>query len=610
MLNSLKIKNYKCFKQTENIKFGANWSVIVGKNNSGKSALLKICNFTKEGSVPYRGQNSNIGFPLDPTTEIEFDIGIHGNDLKRVMLQTGSELLWNRAGPGFSNASPIENQIKDQFEELISIGQARLTGRLLLSQQIVAPVMLDQNQVKVYPSDNCSKIIPLPASQSFRVLEGNAGRNDNLFHNFVANYWNQAIYVFNAERLYIGASVVTDNLTLESNAANLAQVVQRLKQQRVRFDEYVDAVREVIPEITDIVPSATSQQGSTEIKISLVDRSLNREDLHFSLQECGTGVSQVLAILFVAISSNFPRIIVIDEPNSFLHPGAAKQLVRVLWKYPQHQYIISTHSSEIIQEVDPDQIILVQWTPDGSQVTGLEKDKFQHLQLILSEVGSRFSDLFGPDAIIWVEGPTEVECFGRILRNFNLALARGVKLVPMLTPDEWTGKKKEKFFEMVANLSNTISIAPKILAYCRDREIFTDAEVANSISQSDGRMRFLRRRQYENYLLVPQAIAALLGEIGVITSEADISNWIAKNGGDQKYGRFPNWSGATDDVNWLRQVNANKLLRDLFASLPETPQEYRKVEYGTRLTEWLLLNDPDYLSEVSSFVAELCELSA
>jgi predicted ATPase len=45
----------------------------------------------------------------------------------------------------------------------------------------------------------------------------------------------------------------------------------------------------------------------------------------------------VLAILYVVMTSNHPQTIIIDEPQSFLHPGAVKKLIEVLKQYPQHQ---------------------------------------------------------------------------------------------------------------------------------------------------------------------------------------------------------------------------------------------------------------------------------
>ncbi|MFM9975451.1 MAG: AAA family ATPase, partial [Beijerinckiaceae bacterium] len=39
-IKRLKIKNYKGFNESDWIEFGPGFNVIVGQNNSGKSALL------------------------------------------------------------------------------------------------------------------------------------------------------------------------------------------------------------------------------------------------------------------------------------------------------------------------------------------------------------------------------------------------------------------------------------------------------------------------------------------------------------------------------------------------------------------------------------------
>lgn len=58
----------------------------------------------------------------------------------------------------------------------------------------------------------------------------------------------------------------------------------------------------------------------------------------------------------MAICTNYHRI-VIDEPQSYLHPGAAKKLIEILQEFPQHQYFIATHSAEIIAAANPSTIV-------------------------------------------------------------------------------------------------------------------------------------------------------------------------------------------------------------------------------------------------------------
>ena len=66
------------------------------------------------------------------------------------------------------------------------------------------------------------------------------------------------------------------------------------------------------------------------IKLWHIKQETDREDLAFPISESGTGVGQVLAMLFVALNSKYPRSIIIDEPQSFLHPSALRKLLEIL----------------------------------------------------------------------------------------------------------------------------------------------------------------------------------------------------------------------------------------------------------------------------------------
>src|SRR5205807_561938 len=92
-----------------------------------------------------------------------------------------------------------------------------------------------------------------------------------------------------------------------------------------------------------------------------------RDDLAIPLAECGTGIGQVLSILYVVLKSE-GNIIIIDEPNSFLHPRAAKALVSILREDRRNQYIISTHSPEVIVAAEPDRLFVLRFASEKTEV--------------------------------------------------------------------------------------------------------------------------------------------------------------------------------------------------------------------------------------------------
>jgi predicted ATP-dependent endonuclease of OLD family len=154
-----------------------------------------------------------------------------------------------------------------------------------------------------------------------------------------------------------------------------------------------------------------------------------QNDLNFTLAESGTGVGQVLAILCVAMS--LPEsIIIIDEPNAFFHPGAAKTLMHILKQY-SHQYVISTHSAELISACSPSTIHIVGFNNGESTIKHLAGADIEGIRLLLADLGMNLTDVFGAERIIWVEGYTEKECFPLLLKHLKAHLSSCTYIVPV-----------------------------------------------------------------------------------------------------------------------------------------------------------------------------------
>src|SRR5262249_37757998 len=149
-----------------------------------------------------------------------------------------------------------------------------------------------------------------------------------------------------AERLNIGISEFGNESELNPDASNLPRVLFNLfGESPGRYQKFISHVSTIFPNIKYISVAGGRQSGTLEIRVWMND--LERSDLSVSLSECGTGVGQVLAILYVVMTIGAGTVVV-DEPNSFLHPGASRKLIRILQEYDRHQYIISTHSPEVI----------------------------------------------------------------------------------------------------------------------------------------------------------------------------------------------------------------------------------------------------------------------
>lgn len=138
----------------------------------------------------------------------------------------------------------------------------------------------------------------------------------------------------------------------------------------------------------------------------------------FSIGKLSDGMFHVLRILLQLASSKKGDIIIIDEPELHLHPGAARCLKEILHeKCSEIQIICTTHSPVFIDPSITDIIILNQ------NIDGYIKPKVldaKEVDIALAELGSSGLDSLLFDVVIWVEGPSDkvyMEKWLHLLRN-------------------------------------------------------------------------------------------------------------------------------------------------------------------------------------------------
>jgi hypothetical protein len=265
---------------------------------------------------------------------------------------------------------------------------------------------------------------------------------------------------------------------------------------------------------------------------------------------------------------------------------------------------VTTHSTEVIRAADPDLLHLVIWDGSESTIESLDRTSIQDIRKILDEVGVSFSDLYGADNILLVEGPTEERCFPLILRHIHHSLRPGTAIVSIINTGDLEKKRARAslVWQIYEKLSNGIAFVPPALAFSFDRDGRTDTEIADMKRQSRGLVHFLPRRTYENFLIHADALRTVLSaSMTENVSPEAVSSWLSENGNLAKY----SGEGMVGEPLWLTTVNAPFLLDDLFLALSSTKVEYRKTVHSVQLTEWLLANEPESMTELAAHVHEV-----
>jgi predicted ATPase len=597
-IKSFNLTNFKSFETTATVRLDRHINVIVGQNHAGKTTLLNALAL-RITSKPHNSSKYRVGEARDPTSWIDLSFEMSGLELRDYLASYNS-----------STSFPIPSDWVVEAGE----DQNKLLVRAFALEEIEffvrrnAPAGGAHWAQTKYPSNNLEgssstfmQIVRPNDTADLQISQVSSTQSDNAA-TVVADNLVRKTYYFDAQRIPRETYPFGNSEKLITNAENLPEVLAILQSRRTEYLKFVSAVRRVLPAIkwVSVEPSKANGQHA-EIRLWNLEEAEGRYDLTLPLSEGGTGVGQVLAILYVVLKSS-DNIIIIDEPNSFLHPRAAKELIGILKEDRSNQYIISTHNSEIVVAADPEQYLMLRFNNEKTEVEIAARADLRSARQTLEELGSQLSDVFGADSVVWVEGPTEVQCFPLLLAASNRKALPNVALAPLRNTGDLEGRHAAAIADIYRNLTTSHAIIPTSLALCLDGD---KANIANirELNKAFGAVHFLPRRCYENFLLDVRAMAEALNSFEYFKSKptsADIvSSWLLKHGTEEKYGAK---SHEVLSAEWLKQVDAPKLLDDLFQELSEATETFRKPLHSVQLTTWLLHNDPTALRELAEFV--------
>jgi predicted ATPase len=599
------LHNYKSFRESPDLSFGPGFNVVVGPNNAGKTALLEGLSLTF-GAAPHRSPVTipRPGSPPSPFSSADLSIDIP----KAEFLQ----LLADHAQPEFYVSHPDGTTVQDAARQFLT----------RLPDPVVIEATYNPNQGGITMASSSAWPVPDTSNLAFALRVSPSGTEPQLadanprnidranrIFRVVANLVRNRLYLFRAERMNIGEAQIGTDPTLAPNAQNLPTVLHLLLSRNPpRFARYLRFVNAVFPEIRQITVPPVG--ATARILLWSTDPEGEREDLAISLAESGTGISQVLAILYVVLTADHPRVFLIDEPQSFLHPAALRTLMTILAAHPQHQYIVSTHSPLVLTATNPSSVLLLR--KDGPETTARNIDprEASDLRAVLAEVGARLSDVFGADNVLWVEGLTEELCFPLIWEiarteeeRFTATVMLGVKHT-----SDFQRRDARAAIELYRRLTAGGALLPPAVGFIFDREGRPPKEQDDLARESRGLVRFLPRRMFENYLVAPSALAAVMNAIDgfrpqTVTAE-EIERWLEEHKWDHEYFGRKVELESREGALWLRDVDGARLLETLFRDLSEGRVAYDKVRHGVRLTEWICPREPATFGDIVSLIRE------
>lgn len=601
-----RVRGFQSFGDTGEVEFVEGINLIVGQNNSGKSALLRalLPDLPNDRHrTPERWQD----FELAPP-EVELTVDASGVEIREWILRSDG-----------SHWIPVPfPEDRNELQRAASVFIRNFFERPNVNIS-VRHRALNNNFTAAYPSHQIfTQVDGQPvASQIVIARNGElafgelASNESDSLMNLLWNAWQRQMFYFSAERMTIGEAPNGYHPRLAANAGNLPNVLLSLNGERGDvFQRLVGHLREIFPTVGNLSIRPKPTQNNVIEVLVWPTETMQQAELSFPLLSSGTGVAQVVALL-TAITTMDSAVITIDEINSFLHSAAVKALLRILQThYAHHQYIISTHAPEVIGFSNAATIHLVKRTGYESSVERLDVGGVQQFRELAGHLGVSMSDVFAAERVIWAEGQTEELCFPYAYQVLIGALPRGTIFTSVVATGDFNAIRRDRklVYEIYSRLSTAAAVLPVSVAFSFDTENLSDPEKADMRRDAGNKLHFLPRRHFECFLVDPEAIAAFItsrddASVGAVTAE--VVEAVLRDEAGRPQFRTPEWNDDISHDQWLARIDAAKLIDSVCGIISQQRVRFAKKADSLFLLQDILKRDRARLAPLGEYLREL-----
>lgn len=273
------------------------------------------------------------------------------------------------------------------------------------------------------------------------------------------------------------------------------------------FDDFRALIQTTWPGMDIKKPEVETTHEKTLLRMFCPEERIDRE-----LFWAGFGFQVWCQMLTFMVRHTRSSLFIIDEPDIYLHSDLQRQLVTALRNLGP-DILLATHSTEIISEADPNEILFVTKRAQSAKRVG---DPSQ-LRSIFNTLGSNLNPILTQLArskrAVYVEGKDF-----QILARFASKLGAGAVATRSdfaVVPTEGFNPLKVKMFTQGVEATLGVKISTGVVF---DRDYRSDEEVKAELAELKRFCDYAHihsRKELENFLLVPEAISrAIANRIG------------------------------------------------------------------------------------------------
>ena len=422
-LKEVSVKNYRTLQDIV-LRFSPDYCTISGRNNAGKSCVIQLLGHLMEPTRrPWRSPEYDLDYTADRTQWVTNDDPI---TIEWTLLLSSSDdpaliaFIETFSGQEIDDTE-VEIVIRVVEEESVSQTRVSVNGDTLEDRA-------SREIVKSLRRSNCL-FLHNSARQRNEVIYAGAGRRQSLYE----------VYLSEEDQKML---------------RDAAKSVQRKTRQLVKDHRNVlSGLLGKLNEKYDVEFTPFEGYGVDEMPLVV---NLKDKRVEVPLHDWGSGTQNRTYILMSLLQAKrikdlqgseekITPIVVVEEPESFLHPAAQSEfggLLRELAEELGIQIIVSTHSPFMLNRVSPSSNILLRRRLRRGQLQEAEivntsgenwMDPFsEHLGIVSPEF-NYWRSLFAPrDArVLLVEGKIDCAyfCYVRKLLGEKSGLAEDVEIV-------------------------------------------------------------------------------------------------------------------------------------------------------------------------------------
>ena len=202
-----------------------------------------------------------------------------------------------------------------------------------------------------------------------------------------------------------------DGVRLQPDGRNAASVLRKIKRAAPEdWETILELLETMVPRTVGVQP----KQHGNRLTLEFIQDWAQREPVKFEAFSMSDGTLRVMGLLAAVFQCPPPSLLVIEEPEATIHPGALGSVLDVLRHAGRSmQVIVTTHSPDILDAewIEDRHLCIAQWEAGKTRIASVSPSVRKALAEHLMGAGELLRANALTSAELFVHVPSQLELF-------------------------------------------------------------------------------------------------------------------------------------------------------------------------------------------------------